>query len=290
MGIAASRTIWTLWHQGFDQAPPLVHACLDSWRRLNPEWRIVALDDRSLADWIDLREVVDPTRRDLTLQKTSVIARLCLLRRYGGVWADPTVFCLRPLEQWLPGRYPAGMVAFRNPGPDRLMSNWFIAADKDSALLAALHEAFIGFINSRVFSNQNNLFGRVTLRALQPVLGSNISRTRHWLSPWLQDWVQAYPYFILHYTFNNLILTNPDLRRLWEQVPPLDAVPPHELQVLASRRGGLAAALEGIDRGDWPLQKLDWRVDLDSPYWSAVMRRLADHVWRHDPAIQTAAE
>jgi hypothetical protein len=290
MRMAASRTIWTLWYQGFDHAPPLVHACLDSWRRLNPEWQVVALDRHSLADWIDLRDAIDPDRSDLTVQKISDIARLCLLRSYGGVWTDPTVFCLRPLQAWLPTPLPAGFAAFRNPARDRLIGSWFIAAGKDSALLAGLYEAFVGIMNSRTFSNQNNLFGRIAVKGLQQVLGSDIRLTTCWLSPWLQDWVRAHPYLIFHYTFNKLILTNPDLRRLWQQALPLEAGLSHSLQAFADRRDGLAMALEAIDRGDWTLQKLDWRTDLASPYWSAVMRRLADHVWRHDPAIQSAAE
>jgi hypothetical protein len=288
--IAAKRTIWSYWHQGLDSAPPLVHACLDSWRRLNPAWRIVALDRDSLAEWVDLREAVDVSRSDLTLQKISAIARLCLLRRHGGVWADPTVFCLRPLDQWLPTSVPGGFFAFRNPGRDRLMSNWFIAAEKDSALLAALHDAFIAFMNSRSFSNQNNRFGRIALQALHPVLSRNVSLTRHWLSPRLQDRLRAYPYFIFHYVFNALILTDPGLRGSWAQVPALDAIPPHRLQALARRPGGLARAIEAIDRDAWPLQKLDWRVDADSPFWSAVMRRLGERVMDHAPAIRSAAE
>jgi hypothetical protein len=282
-----SRVIWTFWHQGFDQAPPLVHACLDSWRRLNPEWRVVALDRHSLNDWVALRDVADLTRSDLTVQKVSDILRLCLLRRYGGVWVDSTVYCLRPLEHWLPPRSPGGLVAFHNPGPDRLASSWFVAAEKDSALLAALHETFIAFINSRSFSHQHDLFGRIALHALQPVLGRNSASTLQWFSPWLQDRVRAYPYFIYHYCFNKIILTNPEMRRLWEQALPLDARPAHRLQELARRRHGTAAALAAIDRGEWPLQKLDWRIDLSFPYWSAVMQRLEDHVRRHDPGLRS---
>src|SRR6185369_4382947 len=96
----SNRTIWTLWHQGFADAPPLVQACLESWRRLNPVWCIHALDQNSLGDFIDLAALRDASGH-LTLQKTSALARLALLRRHGGVWTDATVFCLRPLDEWI---------------------------------------------------------------------------------------------------------------------------------------------------------------------------------------------
>ena len=56
------RTIWTLWHQGFADAPPLVQACLEFWRRFNPGWRIVALDRHSLPEYFDIAAGDRPRR------------------------------------------------------------------------------------------------------------------------------------------------------------------------------------------------------------------------------------
>jgi hypothetical protein len=283
----SNRTIWTLWYQGFEDAPPLVRAALESWRRLNPGWRIVALDRHSLKQWIDLDEVIDPTRSDLPVQKISAVARLGLLQRHGGVWTDPTVVCLRPLDQWLTN--PAGFAAFRNPGRDRLMSNWFIAAEKHNALLNELYRTFVGFMN-RPFANQNTRFGRVAVAGLERLLGTRAAHTTLWLDPRLQDLIGAYPYLIFHYTFNKVVLGDPQLRQIWDRAPPLEAVMAHGLQALSGEDNGLAPALEAIDRGDWPLQKLDWRADIDSPYWSAVLQRMSDRTGRHDPVLQDAAE
>jgi hypothetical protein len=96
----------------------------------------------------------------------------------------------------------------------------------------------------------------------------------------VQNRVRAYPYFIFHYTFNKVIVANPDLRVLWEQAPPLQAKTGHRLQALAKQHDGLQRALDGIDHDGWTLQKLDWRADLATPYWTAVMQRLDDHVRR----------
>jgi mannosyltransferase OCH1-like enzyme len=45
----------------------------------------------------------------------AALARLCLLRTHGGVWVDATVFCRRPLDEWLPEHAASGFFAFANP-------------------------------------------------------------------------------------------------------------------------------------------------------------------------------
>jgi hypothetical protein len=270
----SNRTIWTLWHQGFAAAPPLVQACLESWRRHNPGWRIEALDQNSLGDFIDLAAVIDPARKDLTLQKMSNAARLSLLRRHGGVWTDATVFCLRPLDEWLDPAYGAGFFAFRNPAKDRMMSTWFLASEPDNPLLVALHKGFLDFINRRPFSNQNTRVGRYVIKKLSPVLNANVERSTIWLNPLLQWALRAYPYFFFHYIFNDLILKQPALRDLWNRVPTIEARPLHTIQHYARNPDAVAEILAKIDGADWPVQKLNWRVDLSTPYWSAVIDRL----------------
>jgi hypothetical protein len=95
--------------------------------------------------------------------------------------------------------------------------------------------------------------------------------------------LRAYPNYVFHYIFHQLILTRPDLRALWEQVPVIEARPLHALQKYARQPDKLADALSELERGDWQVQKLNWRSDLARPYWSAVMRQLTDRVPRESP-------
>ena len=173
------------------------------------------LDRESLTNWIAPNEVLD--NQGDHLQKLSNTAQPSLLRRYGGVWVDPTVFCLRPLGDWLDDHYRVGFFAFRNPARDRMMSNWFIASERDNPLLVALHQTYFEFLTRRIFVNQNSEVGRFLVRHLTPFL-SRFRRTTLWLNPHLQYFVRAYPYFVFHYTFNKLILTRPDLQTLWMEV------------------------------------------------------------------------
>lgn len=268
-----NRTIWMLWFQGFDAAPPLVRACLQSWRRHNPGWHVVALDRHSLHDRIALDDVIALDRDDLTIQTKSDIVRLCLLRRHGGVWADATAFCFRPLDAWLCSRY-TGFAAFANPGRDRLMSNWFIAAENDNPVLLALYEMFIGFLRANTFPNQQHIKASEEFKRRKRRLKQSVEASVRWLKPGVQARVGAAPYFLFHYCFNKVMLQNPDLRAMWEEAA-LERRDPARLKDLAKTAGGLAVALREIEHNDWLLQKLNWRVADNSPYWRGVTDRLA---------------
>lgn len=127
------RRIWILWLQGETQAPPLVSRCIESWRNLNPGWKIEVLDEQSLADWIELPAFPAGTR----LNHKANIIRLRLLVRYGGVWTDATTLCLRPLDDWIGYTHTGGMFAFARPQPVRSLANWFIASTPGATLTEA---------------------------------------------------------------------------------------------------------------------------------------------------------
>jgi hypothetical protein len=270
-----NRTIFLLWWQGFANAPPLVRACIESWRRFHPDWRVVALDAHTIGDWIALDDMIDLARPDIPLQKVANVARLALLRAHGGVWADATLYCLRPLDEWLPRYHTIGLTAFRNPTPDRMIATWFFAADKDNAIVAALLAEFVAFLNAHRFPNQGTDESMAEIDGLMPALGKDVKSTLGWFEPGLIERLGAHPYFILHYIFNRLMLDDARLRALWDSAPALDIGASGRLRKLADRKDGLERALALIDRGAGPVQKLDWRVDATTPFWTGVLARLA---------------
>lgn len=69
------------------------------------------------------------------------LIRTALLRRYGGVWADSTAYCLKPLDAWLPEVMETGFFAFAKPGPDRMLSNWFLAAEAGDYIIRQWYAA-----------------------------------------------------------------------------------------------------------------------------------------------------
>jgi hypothetical protein len=140
--------IWMLWLQGWDAAPEVVRAARASWERRNPGLPLRALDGD---DWRDHVPAQDAARIARAPQPVvlSDLLRLELLHHHGGVWADATTICATPLGDWLPERLAHGFVAFARPGPDRPLSNWFLAAPPGDPTIAALRERAIAHWQGR---------------------------------------------------------------------------------------------------------------------------------------------
>ena len=102
--LAPSRTIWMWWAQGWARAPPIVRACAHSWAHANPRWRLRRLEAAdvyataalatAMASYAHLPEVSHALYAD--------VLRTELLGLYGGLWVDATIFCIKPIEEWLP--------------------------------------------------------------------------------------------------------------------------------------------------------------------------------------------
>ena len=141
------RRVFSLWLQGEEQAPPLVKACLASMRR-NADAEVVVLDERSLADWVDLPEGILRKWKEGRMKPAHFadICRLELLYRHGGVWMDGTDYLDAPLPAWL---WEADFFVYL--GGDRLrgaysgIQNCFIRAAKGSYLLKVWREAVLAY-------------------------------------------------------------------------------------------------------------------------------------------------
>jgi hypothetical protein len=135
------KIIWILWLQGWDKAPELVISCLASWARHNPDYVIHALDQKSLNNFIPNINLGLIYFTPKELEAISDQIRLELLCRYGGVWVDATAMCAKPLSSWLPEHMKKGFFAFDRPGPDRELSSWFLASQKNSYIISRWHSA-----------------------------------------------------------------------------------------------------------------------------------------------------
>lgn len=96
-----NKKIFILWLQGFDLAPRIVKKCVRSWEILNPDWQIIRLDNKNLSEYIDINDIV-PGYKDKKITEASLsdMIRLLLLKKYGGLWVDATMYCNQPLSTW----------------------------------------------------------------------------------------------------------------------------------------------------------------------------------------------
>ena len=137
------RIVWTYWDAA---TPPLVRACLQTWRAHAGRFELRVLDDGTLGQWIgDLPPGLErePVRR-------SDWIRLELLRRYGGIWMDASSIVTRPLDWVLEAQQASGadlagyfLKRYTTDARFPVVENWCMAAPPGSRFIADLHEEFI---------------------------------------------------------------------------------------------------------------------------------------------------
>lgn len=185
------KIIWLCWFQGYDNAPPLVTRCIESWNVRNPGWDLRCLDATSIPEYIDLDCLVDLKQQTVTAASLSDMLRLLLLHEYGGVWVDATTYCNLPLDDWLPSAANTGFFAFDKPASDRPLASWFLASAPGNRLLSKW-----------------------------------LTRIRsYWWGRTSSD-----DYFWVHHQFGDLCSSDCEAQAAWQSVPKISANGPHAIQ------------------------------------------------------------
>jgi hypothetical protein len=214
-----NRNIYMFWDKGIENAPEICRLCVESWRILNPQWSLVLLDEESAKDIVDRSSLP----KNLATAHYADILRTKLLRKHGGVWADATVLCLKPLDSWLPlVLNQSDLFAFHRPARDRVISSWFLAASCGSNLMSGWDDLVEGY--------------------------------------WLNREAPPPTYFWYHFLFEYLISFSVHERREWAKVPKISAVPLHVAQRGMEKKG--LSNTERRIVSYTPMQKLTYRTDL----------------------------
>ena len=139
-----NKTIWMLWLQGWDNAPDICLKCVESWKYYNPDWKVVLLNASNYSNYIDL----DKTLPGLNTNNISLsnVIRISLIKEYGGVWADSTLFCNKSLDKWL----PEDSFLFSNPFPKRMICDWFIFGERSSKIITDWYNSTIQYWKWRI--------------------------------------------------------------------------------------------------------------------------------------------
>lgn len=257
------------WAQGWDQAPWLVQRCVQSWRLHNPNWQLVLLDASSIerystAAWRGLQ---------LGLAHQSDLLRLQLLSRYGGVWADATTLCRRPLDGWIDQACQSGFFAFQRPGRDRLIANWFLAGQPGASIPMQLEQRLLHYWQWYQFQPLTERQRRITA-VLGMVLNRSSVTTRFWFHPWVTRGFRVYPYFVFHYLFERLVNTDAGCRATWRQMPRVSALPPRLIERLGFHTTSTPALLQIIEQCDAPLFKLSWQYDCEAGFEHTLLSQI----------------
>lgn len=218
------KVLWMLWFQGWENAPTLVKKCKETWVKHNPDWTIHFLTSENISDFIDLEAIIPGyNTKDIRPESLSNVIRMALLLKYGGVWADSTLYCNKPLDSWLPEQTSSSsFFAFANPGPDRLLSNWFLAATPNHPIIQKWYDATVNYWDGRL---------------------------------------ERHTYFWCHYLFGELYQTDPELKNLWDKTPKVSADAPHYFLPYEKTfsRALTVQDKEVIDNPNTPVFKLTYR-------------------------------
>ena len=243
------KKLFMYWHQGWNNAPDMVKRCAASWQRHNAAWDINLLDSVTVREKVKLPAALKTL--NLPLPALSDVIRICLLKKYGGVWTDATLWCVRPLDDWIdPVCASTGFFAYDKPGPDRPISSWFLAASRDCRIVDIWYSAVCHLLAKTqtrarfrwVFDNKEKNW---LLNALSRLcMGYILQRYQYGhLLITSSDDPEADNYFWFHYLFGRLLEQNSEFHHLWASTPKISADGPQLL-----RRAGLLEPL--TDRTD----------------------------------------
>lgn len=230
--------IWAMWLQGRDKAPALCRQVLDLWEEMHPNHRfhVVERDEAfAMLDGCGLQ------LEELGYEKIANLVRIEALVREGGVWVDATLLPVRTLDKWLHGVLDTeGFFAFRDPGADRIVSNWFLCARAGHPLAVGWRDWMFDFYRSP--RKRLGAVGYRSCRSLTDVLAMREARRPHdvlwYVDPDRGRKNPFTPYFAMHYNFNEMLRRDAKLDALWSAVPYRSALPPFFVKRAVERLSG----------------------------------------------------
>jgi len=244
------KTIWFLWLQGIEAAPFIVKKCYESWIKHNSTWNVILLNENNLADYCLIKFP------NIAAQAQSDIIRINLLATHGGIWVDATCFCVQPLDAWIGGYMATGFFAFNKPGPDRLISSWFMACNKNNYIATVYQKEVNGYW-------ETNKGLRLTENSNWKFLGDYLAKrdTKIWFGFFITHLLSIYPYFWFHYLFEKIYRSYNKVKEIWDKTAKISADLPHALQFSGLLNPINEEIKENIDNKITPVYKLTWKYD-----------------------------
>lgn len=251
------KTIWMFWAQGEQNMPTIVKQCVSSWRQHNPNWVLTIVTLDNMQNYVDMSPITE--RDNYSFQWLADILRMKLIAKSGGVWADATAFCAKPLDSWLPNYMEGGFFAFSAKQQDRLIQNWFLASIPDGDIINAwLNESEHYWVSNNF--KPENYWRRQVYRKLMSFRKRGSLSNNIWFSPFITKTIKLQPYPVVMFLFEKALESRPGLKALWQSKPKLTDEQPHKLQNDFRMNQVLSEESKSfIDKSPSPLHKLNWR-------------------------------
>lgn len=144
-----SNIIWFCWLQGIDNAPDIIHICLNSLKEQIKGKDIRIVDDTNRHQLVELPAFIEKKWKKKLIPPAmfSDLLRLELLIKYGGTWIDATILCTG--NNYLPECLDSDLFFFQfkksKNAPFAGISNWFITSSQNNCLLMTLRDMLYSY-------------------------------------------------------------------------------------------------------------------------------------------------
>lgn len=136
-----SDKVWVCWFQGYDAAPFLVKACINSIYRSMPDKEVIILTNENYVKYVNLPEYIIKKFEtgQIGFAHFSDILRISLLAKWGGMWIDSTALCTNADFFEYASKQPLFVFKELNLGnrdnPPILASSWFISCKTNNPII-----------------------------------------------------------------------------------------------------------------------------------------------------------
>lgn len=231
-----SDKVWVCWFQGYESAPPLVKACINSMYKVMPEKDIIVLTKTNYKQYIELPDYIEEKfeKGKIGMAHFSDLLRISLLAKWGGMWIDSTALCTDGNFFRYASKQHLFVFKQLNLGNQEeapiIASNWFISSEIENPI--------------------------VTL-------------TRDLLYTYWKDYDYAINYFIFHLFF---AMACRRYENEWESIPSFNNSSPHMLMFelkrdYSSERWEQLMKMSGIHK----LQRYDDYSDLKKSNYYKIL-------------------
>lgn len=122
-----------------DKKPIIARACIKKWKQMDTEWEIKLLTDDNISEYVpEYNDILNGMDFPRDYPAKSDLLRLLLLKKYGGVWVDATVYPMVPTDYFIDNIINhTGFFGYRffprqkyNARQHVEISSWFLACDQ----------------------------------------------------------------------------------------------------------------------------------------------------------------
>ena len=175
------KVIWTYWHE--PELPSLIKKFINTWKKHNPDFKIIILNHQNIKTFLPTEDLdILNYEKDITQTRFSDIVRYNILYKYGGIWSDISIICLKSYNSILKEMENKNLEYYGylhndNPKKDQtLISSWFFVCVPNSIFL------------KDIVSNMNEVknFDNVSyfIQDMEKSIDTNSIKTKHKVYLW----------------------------------------------------------------------------------------------------------